>query len=99
MEVRHFWQPDLNTKRYAPADEGAWSRMGAAPPTVVGSVWVDPVLPLADVDVTDLTHALDDVRVPVFLDWGHTNELGARVVAQAMYDDLRPDLESLAAAR
>jgi hypothetical protein len=43
----------------------------------------------------DLTGALDGVTEPVFYDWAHTNELGARLVGEAMYARLRPALRSI----
>lgn len=96
VEIVHFWQPRLDTKKFAPADRPAFERIGALPPSQ-SRKWVDPVLPLADVDVVDLTAAFDQLTEPVFIDWGHTNELGARVAAEAIYQHLRPDLERLAA--
>jgi hypothetical protein len=35
---------------------------------------------------------LDDVDRPVYFDGGHTNELGARIIGQALYRRLQPDL-------
>ena len=43
-------------------------------------------------EVIDLAGIFDDVEQPVYLDGVHTNELGARVVAQAMYETMRNDL-------
>jgi hypothetical protein len=40
----------------------------------------------------DLTRVLDDVDVPVYLDSSHTNELGARIIGQALYRRLEPQL-------
>jgi hypothetical protein len=33
--------------------------------------------------------------VPVLWDWAHTNELGARTVAEAMYAHLAPEFDEL----
>jgi hypothetical protein len=38
--------------------------------------------------VIDLSHVLDDPPREVYLDGGHTNELGAQLVAEAMYPHL-----------
>ena len=46
--------------------------------------------------VTDVSDALDGADDPVYLDAIHTNELGARLVARAMYRHLRPTLQGLA---
>jgi lysophospholipase L1-like esterase len=47
-------------------------------------------------DVHNLTHLFDGVRRPVFITQTHTNELGARMVAQAIYRQVRPQIEALA---
>lgn len=47
--------------------------------------------------VVDLADALDTAEVPVYADTVHTNEEGARLVAVAMYEHLRPQLQALAA--
>lgn len=49
-----------------------------------------------DPSVIDVSDALDDPVDPVYLDGVQTNELGAHLVATAMYNELRPDLEQLA---
>ncbi len=49
-----------------------------------------------DPSVLDISDALDDPADPVYLDGVRTNELGAHLVATAMYNELRPDLEQLA---
>ena len=41
----------------------------------------------------DLGSALDGTGTPVLWDFVHTNEEGARLVAAAMLDNLRPKLE------
>ena len=46
-------------------------------------------------EVIDLSGALDSVPDPVYWDAVHTNELGARVVATALLDELWPRLERL----
>jgi hypothetical protein len=49
--------------------------------------------------VIDLSDALDGVRQPIMYDFHHTNELGARVMAGAIFDNVQGQLESLEAAR
>ncbi len=46
----------------------------------------------------DLTSSVSARRDEVFIDGVHTNELGARLVAQAMWASLRPDVERWYAA-
>lgn len=43
-------------------------------------------------DTIDLTAVLDDVTEPIYTDVIHTNELGARLVAEAMWEHLRPEV-------
>jgi hypothetical protein len=45
--------------------------------------------------VTDVSDALDAVREPIMYDWVHTNELGAKVVAGALFKRLEPQLRAL----
>ena len=52
---------------------------------------------LPDEAVIDLADSLDEATVPVYADTVHTNEEGARLVALAMYEHLRPQLEALTA--
>ncbi len=47
-------------------------------------------------DPIDLTDIFDDVDQPIYFDWSHTNEAGARIEAAAMYEHLRPLLEQAA---
>ncbi|QXC62425.1 hypothetical protein KSP35_06385 [Aquihabitans sp. G128] len=46
--------------------------------------------------VTDLRHLFDDDSPPVFLGLVHQNEEGARLVAERIYQDLRPQIRALA---
>ncbi len=96
--VRNFWQPSLASKRPSPADDEAYERTGLARPEP-GNVRAasDRIRIASGADPIDVSDALDEVTRPVYFDGGHTNELGARTVARAIYDHLRPDLERLAA--
>lgn len=48
-----------------------------------------------DGTVWNLRHLYDD-EAPVFVDWAHTNEVGSRLAARAVYDLLAPDLQAAA---
>jgi hypothetical protein len=48
-----------------------------------------------DPNVIDLSTALDGVSAPVMYDLAHTNELGARAIAESLYRELRPTLVEL----
>jgi hypothetical protein len=95
FETRWFWQPFIYTKDAAAGEED-----------VVGSWGTDPAAWTAASDearaqlaepVVDLSDALDGVAQPVFYDFVHTNEAGARAVARAMYERLKPTLLELQA--
>jgi lysophospholipase L1-like esterase len=45
--------------------------------------------------VVDLSDVLDRVDDPVMYDYVHTNERGAHIIAQAIYDQLKPTLLAL----
>lgn len=94
VPIRFFWQPQALTKRPSPADAPLFDRLGidrANQPSTSARIAA-----VADeVGVIDLTDALDDIDVPVYLDAGHTNELGAAVIARALYLRLRPLLYEL----
>lgn len=101
FEVVHLWQPVLYSK--ATLDPGEqellpelgldafryreWKRLFAA---------ISTGLPRG---VIDLSAALDGAPGPVFSDNAHTNEVGAELVATAMFAELRPRLVRLRASR
>jgi lysophospholipase L1-like esterase len=97
FETAFFWQPFLYSKRMHPGEEqlrgwlgtdaDAWGAADAA-----ARARLDPA-------VADVSGALDGVRAPVMYDFVHTNELGAKVMARAIYERLRPTLRRLAAER
>jgi hypothetical protein len=48
---------------------------------------------LRSTPIVDLGDALDGATEPVLWDFVHTNEEGARLVAQALFENLESDLE------
>lgn len=54
--------------------------------------WAPDVLDNLPPDVTDLSGVFDGVDEPIFIDAAHTNELGARLVAEAIWEDVRGEL-------
>jgi lysophospholipase L1-like esterase len=94
VPVVHFWQPSMETKRYSPSDEGVFERTNIDPPPV-GARWSPErheALVQSKTGAIDVSDALDGIHVPVLWDWAHTNELGARTVAEALYARLAPTL-------
>jgi lysophospholipase L1-like esterase len=92
VPVLHVWQPTLATKAYAPSDQVAYDRTGLLRHGAGELTDSDEVRERSGADPIDLTAALDGIREPVYLDGGHTNELGARTVATALYGVMEPAL-------
>jgi len=92
IPIRFFWQPQALTKEPSLADTPLFDRLGIDPTTQPSTR--ARISAVADqVGVIDVSDALDEVTVPVYLDAGHTNELGASVIARALYLHLRPLLD------
>ena len=87
FEVRFFWQPFLYTKD--PLTPAETDLVGF--PGYDTDVWLpmtERVRSTLREPVIDLSDALDDVDTSLFWDFVHTNEAGARFVAEAMYPHL-----------
>ena len=100
FRVANFWQPDLYSKRpldpeevelfpIAGIDQVRYEAMAKV------SSRARQALPGGVVDISD---ALDHLSGPILSDNVHTNERGARAVAEAMYRHLEPQLVELSAA-
>jgi len=100
VPVVHFWQPMPESKRLAPSDDGLLERLQWTPEmqAAAGRIYREMAKRSA-ADVIDLSGAFDDVDRPVFFDQSHTNELGARVVGTAIFDEVLPRLRSLERGR
>jgi lysophospholipase L1-like esterase len=88
FEVATFWQPCVYTKaRIHPGEEPMRDEFGAG----VGALYTATTK-----RVTEPTHiitdAFDSVDGPVMVDWCHTNEAGARAVAEAIFSHVEPVL-------
>lgn len=93
-----FWQPDLRAKQpLSAADNSTLAAINSSPDLVdqwrissdVARAGLGPM------GVTDLTSTFDGEERPVYWDTVHTNELGASLVAGAMYLNLKPMLLNL----
>lgn len=89
VPLRWFWQPSLATNGVVLGEPETSPEQRAAA--------LDLARKLPS-DVGDLTRSLRHAGAPTFYDPSHTNELGARLVAEAMYARLRPQLRELASA-
>ena len=89
IPIGWFWQPSLE---YRPDDvPGEYPMPGRA----YSRQETDGALKLIGPDVHRIEHALDADRTPLYWDTYHTNERGARIVAQAMYGVLAARLRAL----
>lgn len=97
IPVLHFWQPDLfNKVELVAGEEEVVERLGmdAFRYEAVARIAraIVPRLPGAAID---LSHAYDGIDEPVLTDQVHTNELGARLVAEAMYEPIADTIATL----
>lgn len=88
VPVRWYWQPSLASR--VPVD----GEPEQDPHNVAVVAAATRALPDEVVDLSDVLDAPDE---PIYLDSTHTNEQGARLVAEAIYRDLRPTLRQLRA--
>ncbi|MGB6058736.1 MAG: SGNH/GDSL hydrolase family protein [Microthrixaceae bacterium] len=96
VPVVHFWQPEPFSKEPNEHDRELWNRIGFDPKqSPVQRQRYDAVRKKSGVEPIDLSRSLDHLKQPVYFDAGHTNEFGARTVAKAMYENLRPKLLEL----
>jgi lysophospholipase L1-like esterase len=95
--VAHFFQPSLGTKTLTEDDQAVLDSLGWDDARFAQEQgWWDeaeaqvraPIIPLFDV--------LDDADEPIDTDQVHTDEEGARLVAEAVWDHLEPTLAALA---
>ena len=94
LPVAWFWQPDLYTKRPAPGEprqNGSFEKEYRRLRLAAGAI-----LPA---DVRDVSDVFDSIDAPIFYDEVHTNELGARLIAERMFDELEPVIRSVEARR
>jgi lysophospholipase L1-like esterase len=100
VEVLHMWQPSPFAKRRNPVDAPLWERLGYNPDGLPQTTArYRAMAEQSGVDWIDLTRALDEVDRPVYFDSSHTNEYGARLVGEAMYRSMRPELVALQETR
>jgi hypothetical protein len=97
LRTAFVWQPFLYSKRAVPGERPVVGWLGTDPDAwrTAGRVARSHLGP----GVIDLGAALDGVNAPLMYDLAHTNELGARVVARALYARLRPQLLELQSGR
>jgi lysophospholipase L1-like esterase len=95
-QVLHFWQPIAVSKQPSAADAELFRRLDfdqAALPEARRRYL--SVLESSGTGAIDLTQSVDSADRPVYFDYNHMNERGASMVAEAMYDYIRPQLETI----
>jgi hypothetical protein len=94
FEVVHVWAPDVHSKTLVEDERPVLTRLGLdgwrAEQWRAISAAVRDRLPGG---VRDLSGALDQVSAPVLVDAAELNELGAGVVADRLWDEVRPVVE------
>lgn len=93
IPIVHVWQPMPYAKVASPADAELYRRTGFDQANLpwVSNVYAQ-MLERSDADPIDLSTALDRTTEPVYFDGCHTNERGARIIAQQLFDAIEPQL-------
>jgi lysophospholipase L1-like esterase len=91
-EAAFYWQPFVYTKKLLP-EEQAYTQFDDYDPARWVPAMAEVRKLLKKTPYTDIGNALDGATEPVLWDFVHTNEEGARLSAQAIFDNLRPRLQ------
>jgi hypothetical protein len=91
FKANFFWQPTVFSKRLVDGEEFALSAVATDPDawrkaTRTARAGLPP-------ETVDLSTVWDRTDKPVMYDFVHSNELGARVAAEAIYRRIKPQLE------
>ncbi|MGN6694486.1 MAG: SGNH/GDSL hydrolase family protein [Aquihabitans sp.] len=97
--VATVWQPSLWSGEPNRWDRQVIEANGLYPDYLDRMHEVEDRVVAALPGVIDLRTSLDDAQGPTFFDSVHTNEAGAAIVAAALWKQLRPQVELLAAKR
>lgn len=91
-DASFFWQPSVFTKKLLTA-EAAYLRLGSYEPERWDPAIREARSMLERTPFVDLGDALDGATQPVLWDFVHTNEIGARLSAEAIYSHLHKRLQ------
>jgi lysophospholipase L1-like esterase len=100
VPVSFFWQPDLRDKKTLTDVDQDTLRKANIDGASVKQFQKESSAArahLAELQVTDLTDVFDGERRALYWDTVHTNETGASIVADAIYERLAPQLRRLRA--
>lgn len=99
IDALFYWQPTLQSKKAQAVDRPIFDQLGAKQSWLPDQRRVyDQIRERSGAEPIDVSRSLDGATTPVLMDWAHTNELGARLIAEAMYETLGPELHRLAEA-
>jgi lysophospholipase L1-like esterase len=94
FEADFFWQPSVYSKEVVGGERRAVGSLGTdAEAWTAATKSARAALPEGTVDLSEV---LDDTDDALMYDFVHTNEEGARIVAEAIYERLRPQLREAA---
>jgi lysophospholipase L1-like esterase len=96
-DTSFFWQPTVFTKKLLP-EEQRYLTFDSYEPARWNPATEQARQHLKRTPFVDLGDALDSATAPVFWDFVHTNEEGARLAATAVYANLLPELRARAKA-
>ena len=92
FDLVRFWQPVAQAARWNPKETRTLDRLDISLDDVPERRREYQALreAIGPPDAIDVSDALDELDAPVYLDWCHTNEVGSKLVADAMYEELGP---------
>jgi hypothetical protein len=96
-QASFFWQPTVFTKKLLP-DEQRYLSLDTYEPARWDPATKQAREELKQTPFVDVGDALDSATTPVLWDFVHTNEVGARLAAAALYSHLLPELRARVAA-
>ncbi|MDE0635548.1 MAG: SGNH/GDSL hydrolase family protein [Candidatus Poribacteria bacterium] len=93
FESIFFWQPVIYTKRELSSEEEEFSK-----PLVYADMFIKTYRAATEEIrsqdfAIDLTDIFDDNRHTIYIDWAHVSEEGNQIIADGMYNHLRPLLQ------
>jgi lysophospholipase L1-like esterase len=92
FEAWFFWQPTLYTKKHVAPEEEAFADVGFGALTRDVYVQSTGVVRTRDFAM-DISDAFDGEPHPVYIDWAHVVERGNELVAERIYERIKPALQ------
>ncbi len=97
FEPFFYWQPVLRTKASPTEEEVAYRKYFDG---LFGDVYRAATEEIESLQfMTDISDAFDDLERSIYIDFAHVGELGNQVVADRMYEQIKPILQSFARSK